>query len=60
MKKAQIIFTDVDGTNYYLNEKGDIVFVDGRLVPLAAEDNVRGFLKKTKADPYAFDTTYRM
>ena len=40
----KLIFTDVDGTRYYQNQRGDIVTRDGRLVSLATEANIRALL----------------
>jgi len=42
--KLKLIFTDIDGTKYYLDERGDIVNQNGKLVTLTEEYNIRKIL----------------
>ncbi len=39
------VFTDVDGSHYYTNEKNDIVNKRGELVTMIEESNVRDILR---------------
>jgi len=41
------IYTDVDGTKYYQDARGDIVDKHGRLVSLTAESNIRSWMRQS-------------
>jgi hypothetical protein len=49
---VDIIFTDIDGTRYYQDERGDIVSKDGSLVTLTEEDNIRAWLRIMKGQSH--------
>ncbi len=42
--KLRLVFTDIDGTRYYMDERNDIVNKHGELVSLTEEYNVRSIL----------------
>ncbi len=52
MKTLRLIFTDLDGSKYYSDDRGDIVeLVAGQphLVTLECEDNIRLILRQQAA-----------
>lgn len=40
----KLIFTDIDGEKYYIDDRGDIVNKRGALVSLETESNIRRLL----------------
>lgn len=41
----KLIFTDADGTKYYRNNSGSIVDMQGEIVTLTEEDNIRALIR---------------
>jgi len=44
------VFTDIDGTRYFIDRSGDIVNKHGELVTLTEEYNVRAFLERKTSE----------
>ena len=51
MREKRLIFTDVDGSKYYLDRNNDIVNHHGELVTLTQEANIRSFLNSASNYP---------